>query len=106
MAYRDYSLDYVQQEQRAAAAKVGIWEGNFVPPWEWRRGKRLAAEQTPANSSGGCNIKGNVSSSGERIYHVPGGENYSRTKISTSKGERCFCTEAEARPAGWRTSRP
>ena len=52
-----------------------------------------------------CDIKGNVSSTGERIYHVPGGRWYSKTKISQSKGERWFCDEAEARAAGWRRSR-
>jgi len=106
MAYRDYSVDYVQQEQGAAAAKVGIWQGDFVPPWEWRRGKRLAVEQAQVSQPGGCEIKGNISTrSGERIYHVPGGEYYSRTKISPSKGERWFCSEAEAQAAGWRRSK-
>ncbi|WP_310183580.1 hypothetical protein [Mesorhizobium sp. BE184] len=53
-----------------------------------------------------CNIKGNVSiESGERIYHVPGQEYYSRTIIRPEFGERWFCSEAEARSAGWRRSR-
>ena len=38
-------------------------------------------------------------------YHMPGGRFYDRTRIDTSKGERWFCTEAEARAAGWRRSR-
>ncbi|WP_261337423.1 hypothetical protein [Rhizobium leguminosarum] len=51
----------------------------------------------------GCNIKGNVSiGSRERIYHVPGQEYYDETKISPRYGERWFCSEAEARAAGWR----
>jgi hypothetical protein len=51
----------------------------------------------------GCNIKGNISlNTGERIYHVPGQEHYSETIITTSKGERWFCSEGEARSAGWR----
>ncbi|MDI5929008.1 hypothetical protein [Rhizobium leguminosarum] len=55
------------------------------------------------NFAGGCNIKGNVSiGSGERIYHVPGQEYYDETKISPQYGERWFCSEAEARAAGWR----
>lgn len=54
---------------------------------------------------GACTIKGNISTTGERIYHVPGGEYYGPTKISFLKGERWFCTEAEARAAGWRSSR-
>ncbi len=42
---------------------------------------------------------------GERIYHVPGGAYYNRTRINTAKGERWFCTEEEALAAGWRKSR-
>lgn len=52
-----------------------------------------------------CRIKGNISLSGERIYHVPGGRWYDRTRIDTLKGERWFCSEDEARAAGWRKSR-
>ncbi|WP_082352391.1 hypothetical protein [Rhizobium sp. AAP43] len=50
-----------------------------------------------------CMIKGNISiHSKERIYHVPGQENYADTQISPQYGERWFCSEAEARAAGWR----
>ncbi len=54
---------------------------------------------------GTCTIKGNISAEGEGIYHVPGGKYYNPTRINTAKGERWFCTEAEARAAGWRRSR-
>ena len=80
LAYRRYSLDYVDEEAVAQEAHRGIWRGEFVPPWEWRRGKRLQAATVPGNASG-CRIKGNISSSGERIFHVPGGAYYDRTKI-------------------------
>lgn len=50
-----------------------------------------------------CNIKGNVSiNSGERIFHVPGQHYYEATRISLQHGERWFCSEDEARAAGWR----
>jgi len=50
-----------------------------------------------------CNIKGNISiNSRAKIYHVPGQEYYEATKISPQYGERWFCSEAEARAAGWR----
>ncbi len=42
---------------------------------------------------------------GERIYHLPGGNWYDRTRIDPTKGERWFCSEAEARAVGWRTAR-
>ncbi len=41
LAYRRYSLDYVDDEVDARAARRGIWASQFVKPWEWRRGKRL-----------------------------------------------------------------
>lgn len=54
----------------------------------------------------GCNIKGNVSiNTGERIYHVPGQKFYDATRINSRYGERWFCSEEEARKAGWRKAR-
>ena len=41
LAYRKYSMRYVAAEDAAKAEGVGIWAGEFVPPWEWRRGARL-----------------------------------------------------------------
>ena len=103
MAYRKYSEDYIAAEARAKASKVGLWSGEFVPPWEWRRGKRL--DTAPKNENHPCIIKGNINRSGERIYHLPGGQDYPRTKIILETGERYFCSEAEAVSAGWRKSR-
>lgn len=69
-----------------------------------------ADETTPSagllSTGAGCRIKGNISiDTGERIYHVPGQEHYWETKISPEYGERWFCSEAEARAAGWRRAR-
>lgn len=51
----------------------------------------------------GCLIKGNISqSSGDKIYHVPGQQDYDGTVISPNAGERWFCTEDEAKANGWR----
>jgi hypothetical protein len=52
-----------------------------------------------------CSIKGNISPAGERIYHLPADAYYSSTVISPQRGERWFCTEAEATAAGWRHAR-
>ncbi len=41
LAYRRYSLDYVDHETDAQLARRGVWATRFVLPWEWRRGKRL-----------------------------------------------------------------
>lgn len=63
----------------------------------------LDAQSAPGGQQ--CNIKGNVSTQGERIYHVPGQKYYNDTRISASHGERWFCSEEEARAAGWRRSK-
>ena len=108
LAYRKYSTDYVEQEQVARKAKAGMWRGEFTAPWEWRQAQRQRELSPPAaandNDASRCMIKGNISRNG-RIYHVPSGQYYSRTKINQSKGERWFCSEAEATAAGWRRSR-
>lgn len=57
----------------------------------------LSASTTPKDASGSCLIKGNISSKGEKIYHIPGGSSY---KIV--KPEQCFNTEKEAQAAGFR----
>jgi hypothetical protein len=50
----------------------------------------------------GCEVKGNISKEGERIYHLPDDQYYGRTVISPEKGERWFCTGEEAEDNGWR----
>jgi len=61
-----------------------------------------SGENSDTNTN--CLIKGNISSNGEKIYHVPGGQFYDRTVITPSKGEKWFCSEVEAQVAGWRRS--
>ncbi len=107
MAYRRYSTAYVTDEDAARAAKRGIWQSEFTPPWTWRADHRRAAG--PAATSdppGDCRIKGNVNLKRQRIYHLPGDPDYDATRIDPRRGERWFCTEAEARAAGWRPRRP
>ena len=72
----------------------------------WSSGTLPALPSMALVGGGSCNIKGNISiNTGERIYHVPGQEYYDATRISTQHGERWFCSEEEARAAGWRKAR-
>jgi hypothetical protein len=72
-----------------------------LPSFLSRAGETAASIAHDATAA--CIIKGNISiNTGERIYHVPGQEHYDETIISPQYGERWFCTEAEAREAGWR----
>jgi cold shock CspA family protein len=51
----------------------------------------------------GCTIKGNISyNNDQKLYHLPGMEDYGKTIIDPDQGEMWFCTEAEAIAAGWR----
>ena len=101
--YSRYSDGRYSDEQAGAQeARRGLWTGSFVKPAEWRQAEKTKA---PASDASDCRIKGNINSKGERIYHVPGGEFYERTKIDPSKGEQWFCSEAEAKAAGWRRSK-
>ncbi|RUT95777.1 thermonuclease family protein [Mesorhizobium sp. USDA-HM6] len=102
---------YAGQQAKAKASKVGLWVGSFQMPWDWRaqHSDRVQAPSTPLFAFGGgnagCNIKGNISADDERIYHMPGQKYYSVTVINQAKGERWFCSEAEAVAAGWRRSK-
>ena len=112
LAYRQYSRDYVSQEERASKAKLGMWQGEFELPWDWRQrasqsNAHLQPDDKQLNStqSKDCEIKGNINDRGRHIYHMPGDKFYSRIIISVAKGERWFCSEAEAIAAGWKRSR-
>lgn len=99
-AFLKYSADYIDLEMKPRRQKVGIWQSQTQPPWEYRaRRWETAAQVTPEEN---CPIKGNISAKGERIYHAPWSRHYARTRVEPAKGERWFCTEAEAIAAGWR----
>jgi endonuclease YncB( thermonuclease family) len=123
VAFRKYSSDYVAAEARAKEAKLGLWSGTFKLPQEHRAAGESVREPTrtagaktktraaspqgeltdarwQARASGRCAIKGNHSRKGEWIYHVPGMPYYEATRP-----EEIFCTEAEARAAGYRRAR-
>lgn len=105
VAYTSYSRDYAGLEVTAKAASSNIWSGAFVMPWDWRRGQRVVETRPPRDARRtGCDIKGNVNRRGDRIYHLPAEHSYARTRIDEGKGERWFCSEEEARQAGWRRS--
>lgn len=102
-AYRQYSMDYDLAEKSAQVSETGLWSGIMQSPSEYRAGQRALQTGSPAPSAN-CIIKGNISSSG-RIYHMPHNGDYANTRINEARGERWFCSEAEAQSAGWRAAR-
>ncbi len=85
---------FLQAEKEAREANKGLWGScGFVA------GTRTTQPTTD------CTVKGNISSSGEKIYHLPGQKFYDKTVIDETRGERWFCSEEEAVKNGWRKSK-
>jgi len=40
VAYRKYSKNYIEIEKIAKKNKKGIWQGDFLMPWEWRKNNK------------------------------------------------------------------
>lgn len=107
-AYVKYSREHSEAQAQARQARRGVWQARNEPPWRMRARRRAErdalAEAREPTADAACRIKGNVSASG-RIYHLPGSRDYAATRISTRRGERWFCSEADALAAGWRARR-
>lgn len=103
-----YQDDFVKAEREARDAKRGLWDAcqQVDAPSAVTLVVPLPPPQTETNTVvaplTSCVIKGNINSSGEMIYHLPGCSSYNVTKIDESRGERWFCSESEALAAGWR----
>jgi len=67
-------------------------------------GAQLSPTAPSGTAAADCDIKGNINSKGEKIYHQPGDSSYPETVISASKGELYFCSVADAMAAGWRAA--
>ena len=91
---------YGQLERQAKKTGLGIWGSEAVPPWDWREGVRVdAGADKPAED---CNVKGVVDEGGARIYLVPTDPHYADAAVDKARGGQLFCSDDEARHAGWR----
>jgi endonuclease YncB( thermonuclease family) len=99
--YRQFSRGaYTAAETEARSAKRGLWAGRFEEPDHWRADARRE-RPTPPSPPGACAIKGNINAKGRKIFHAPGQRDYAATVIDTARGERWFCSAAQAEAAGW-----
>ena len=53
LAYRQFSEDYVGEEEEARSNRRGIHRGQFIEPWNWRRRERLDGKDTFAAIASG-----------------------------------------------------
>ena len=78
---------------------------HLCTPWGWRCGANPSGSRNVVPSQQCEHIVEDLMFVATRIYHEPVGASYPKTRIDTAKGERWFCTEAEARVAGWRRAK-
>jgi len=97
-----YQTEFKAAQKYARDNKLGLWADNACGTDSFNP---LTSASPAAAPNPECVIKGNISSSGEKIYHLPGCDYYNQTVIDESKGEKWFCTEAEAVAAGWRKAK-
>ncbi len=91
--------DYRKNSQRdvltaafhsAQKQKIGIWS---------QMCRDTASKLAPVN----CLIKGNIDpATYEKFYHYPGCSHYEQIIIEKDRGEQYFCTEEEAKAAGFK----
>lgn len=60
----------------------------------------LCKNPKPTNKN--CVIKGNINQdTGEKLYHLPTCRHYNQIVLEADRGEKYFCTESEAKKAGF-----
>ena len=95
------SLEFQDAMLEAFTAREGIWQNV-------KEIKNTSGNDCPAGcmiQTEGCLVKGNINGQQDKIYHLPGSDEYYDVVVNPSKGERWFCTIREAIQNGWRPAR-
>ena len=89
----------LEQREEAIRESRGMWNACEYNPAEHSQN-----DTKPGNAK--CTVKGNISiDTIYKIYFVPECNNYSQVKIDPSRGEKYFCSEEEAKEAGFMKAR-
>jgi endonuclease YncB( thermonuclease family) len=98
-ALADAQIDYRLAQEKARTAGLGLWAGGTVtPPWAWRAERENAGTSAPEQ---GCVVAG-VAAGGARLYYGPLDPDYGAKTADRQAVARWFCSDDEARAAGWR----
>ncbi|MCU0660398.1 MAG: thermonuclease family protein [Candidatus Pacebacteria bacterium] len=101
-----YQAAFKEAQQQAKDASAGLW--GAVCQDKADTSVLPTVQIVPMSTNvvfDSCTIKGNINTSGEKIYHMLGCDSYDATKIHESRGERWFCSEQEALDAGWQKAK-
>jgi len=99
VAEADSSDVYQLAEKSAREGNLGLWHMEMVSPWDWRHGKRVSKAESAAEVL--CPIKGIITADGAKLYYVPTDRIYRSIAVDPNKGDRRFCSDVDARKAGW-----
>ena len=91
---------YAEVEAVARDAKLGVWQGKAQRPADFRAQRWEVASKSAPD---GCPIKGRVVRRA-KVYVLPWALDYRQVRVRRRRGERWFCSEAEATSAGFRPS--
>ena len=97
-----YQTEFKNAQKQAEENKAGLWSPSACNGETNTSSPSPAPTTTETSGANSCIIKGNINSSGEKIFHVIGCGSYDKTAIDESRGEKWFCSEQEALDAGWR----
>ncbi|WP_285766421.1 thermonuclease family protein [Peribacillus sp. SI8-4] len=99
-------LDELQSIQKQAQKeRIGIWSlEDYATSKGFDDSKTIETSKPKPETAEALTctkpeIKGNINSKGDKLYHIPSGQFYDITKA-----EEMFCTEQEAQDAGFRKS--
>ena len=91
---------YAAAEAEAKTAKLNLWSAANERPGDWRAKVWADAKQ---RAPSGCPIKGQAIGAA-RTYVLPWSTDYDRVRVNVARGGRWFCTEDEAKSAGWKVA--
>lgn len=92
-----YVDEFEQTQETARKNRIGIWSlENYVSEKGYTR-HNITDSPKSTDAPDGCEIKGNINSKGEKIYHNTLSRNYKQTIP-----EIWFCSESDAKKAGFR----
>lgn len=96
-----YVDEFEAAEKQAKEAGTGIWEFENYSTGRGFNSDAYGTSKKPEEQQkdGKCDIKGNINRNGNKIYHMPGSGSYGQTDP-----EEWFCSEEEARGAGFRSA--
>lgn len=89
-----YLDEFENAERQAKKQNLGIWAFE-----NYATDRGFDSDAIEETEPGDCDIKGNISRDGNKIFHLPGSHSYEQTNP-----EEWFCSEQEARDHGFRSA--